>query len=468
MKALGLSLCCLAGLLSFRVVAAPQQNYSAWVNEDVTYIITDDERAAFGRLQTDAEREQFIQNFWLRRDPTPDTIENEFREEHYRRIAYSNEHFGEAIPGWKTDRGRIYITYGPPDEIDEGADSTPRQIWTYRFIEGLGTNVALEFVDPTDSGEFHLTKKDEKNHLPPAPCASLTLLEQMGPLTKTQTYRGDCALPAAPPKAKFPELGKQEDARAATLPLKAEVDFFPLTDASTMTYVTLQFNNKDLELQDSAATVEISGKVSSISGRTVEVFEEEMRSDGGPREFQADWVGRISLAQKSFPLKPGTYRVTVACKDAVSGRVGNWQQVINVPQANHAGLAASNLVLADFVAPLPSRSFTGPFAIGGTKVRPRVGGIFQRYESLGAYLELYNGPANGRAKYEVLVPGWSSPILQTSDDLTEIPGASPSQTTLSKLLSLRALSPGQYTLRVTIYDTYGNSSLQKEAAFAVN
>src|SRR5215813_6981131 len=90
--------------------------YRKWLNEDVAYIISDEERTAFKRLQTDEEREQFIEQFWLRRDPTPDTIENEFKEEHYRRIAYANEQFASGIPGWKTDRGRIYITYGPPDE----------------------------------------------------------------------------------------------------------------------------------------------------------------------------------------------------------------------------------------------------------------------------------------------------------------------------------------------------------------
>ena len=93
--------------------------YRKWLNEDVAYIITDEERAAFKRLQTDEEREQFIEQFWLRRDPTPDTVENEFKEEHYRRIAYANEHIASGIPGWKTDRGRIYIKYGPPDEIED-------------------------------------------------------------------------------------------------------------------------------------------------------------------------------------------------------------------------------------------------------------------------------------------------------------------------------------------------------------
>ncbi len=114
--------------------------WGKWLNEDVVYIITGAERQAFGQLNTDEEREQFIEQFWLRRDPTPDTVENEFKEEHYRRIAYANEHFSSSVQGWKTDRGRIYITYGPPDEIDShpSGQPSPFEDWRYRFIEGMG------------------------------------------------------------------------------------------------------------------------------------------------------------------------------------------------------------------------------------------------------------------------------------------------------------------------------------------
>jgi len=140
--------------------------YRKWLNEDVAYIITDEERAAFKQLQTDVEREQFIEQFWLRRDPTPGTVENEFKEEHYRRIAYANQHFSSAIPGWKTDRGRIYIVYGPPDEIDDhrSATPTPFQVWRYKYIEGIGKNVIIEFNDPTHTGEYHMTMDPAEAH----------------------------------------------------------------------------------------------------------------------------------------------------------------------------------------------------------------------------------------------------------------------------------------------------------------
>ena len=141
--------------------------YRKWLSEDVAYIITNEERAAFQQLTSDEEREHFIEQFWLRRDPTPGTPENEFKEEHYRRIAFANEHFIETLklPGWKTDRGRIHIVYGPPDEIMAGQtpDKRPVQQWRYRFIQGIGTNVLIEFVDPAGTGEFHMTMDPSQN-----------------------------------------------------------------------------------------------------------------------------------------------------------------------------------------------------------------------------------------------------------------------------------------------------------------
>ncbi len=143
---------------------AAQSPYAKWLNEDVAYIIRDDERQAFKRLTTDEEREEFINQFWLRRDPTPDTIANEFKEEHYHRIGYVNQHFGppSGLPGWKTDRGRVYITYGTPDEIESHPSGDtdkpyPYEQWRYKLIEGIGQNVIVEFDDTGKTGDFRMT-----------------------------------------------------------------------------------------------------------------------------------------------------------------------------------------------------------------------------------------------------------------------------------------------------------------------
>src|SRR6516225_8199469 len=183
------------------------KTYKKWLDEDVVYIISDEERKAFKQLSNDEERDQFIEAFWQRRDPTPDTIENEFKEEHYRRIAYANEHFPAGIPGWKTDRGRIYITYGPPDEIEshpsggtyerpmeEGGGETstyPFEDWRYRHIDGIGEQVIVEFVDSCMCGDYHMTMdRSEKDALLMVPGAGLTMYEQMGMANKTSRFTG--------------------------------------------------------------------------------------------------------------------------------------------------------------------------------------------------------------------------------------------------------------------------------------
>jgi len=144
-----------------RLRAELETPYRRWVQEDVAYIITPEELAAFKRLTSDAERETFIEQFWLKRDPTPGTLKNELKEEHYRRIAYANERFQASEPGWKTDRGRVYIIFGPPDEIEShpagGQGAYPHEIWRYRSIPNVGENIEMEFVDKSMTGEYRLT-----------------------------------------------------------------------------------------------------------------------------------------------------------------------------------------------------------------------------------------------------------------------------------------------------------------------
>src|SRR5437762_71156 len=183
------------------------KTYKKWLDEDVRWIITDEEQKAFKLLSNDEERDQYIEAFWQRRDPTPDTIENEFKEEHYRRMAYANEHFAAGIPGWKTDRGRIYVMYGPADEVEshpsggsyerpmeEGGGSTstyPFEQWRYRYLEDVGQEVIIEFVDTCMCGDYHMTMdRSEKDALLYTPNAGLTLYEQMGMANKADRFTG--------------------------------------------------------------------------------------------------------------------------------------------------------------------------------------------------------------------------------------------------------------------------------------
>jgi GWxTD domain-containing protein len=495
--------------------------YRKWLNEDVAYIITDEERAAFKRLATDEEREQFIEQFWLRRDPTPDTVENEFKEEHYRRIAYANEHYASGIPGWKSDRGRIYITYGPADEIDshpsggtyerppeEGGGETstfPFEQWRYRWIEGVGTNVIIEFVDPTMTGEYRMTMDpSEKDALLYVPGAGLTMMEQMGLSSKTDRFtRTDgthlgtpfggetesmneftrleqFAKLQAPPKIKFTDLESAITSRLSynILPMKTRQDFFPVTDASVLTSVTLQFENKDLQFQlkdgVQKAVVDIYGKFSTMTRRVVSVFEDTVTCTTPP-EFLQDYTKRRSIYQKTLPLAPGTYRLNVMAKDVVGGNLSNYEVAITVPHLDPDKLSSSTLILADLMEKVPSKSIgTGQFVIGDTKVRPRMDDVFRRDEKMGIYLKLYNFGAeegshlpSGQVEYEVVKNGTNERIFNFTEDVGLIPGASTSQVTVEKLLPLNTLSPGQYTLRLKVTDKNRNQTLTPSVQFTV-
>ncbi|HJT88789.1 MAG TPA: GWxTD domain-containing protein [Bryobacteraceae bacterium] len=495
--------------------------YKKWLNEDVAYIITDEERAAFKRLQTDEEREQFIEQFWLRRDPTPDTVENEFKEEHYRRIAYANEHYASGIPGWKTDRGRIYITFGPPDEIDshpsggtyerppeEGGGETttyPFEDWRYRYIEGIGNDINIEFVDPTMTGEYHMTMDpSEKDALTYVPGAGLTLMEQLGLSDKTArfnrtdgTHLGDpIGGPTAkmdeferldqftklqkPPVIKFKDLEAEVNSRITynILPVKVRVDYFPVTDASVLTNVTVQFDNKDLQFQAKdgvqRATVNIYGRITTMTRRIVNVFEDTVTVDSPPQMLQ-EFTKRRSIYQKTIPLAPNTYRLNIVAKDVVAGTLNNYEVALRVPHIDSDQLSSSSLVLADLIEKVPTRSIgTGQFVIGSSKVRPRVDDSFKRDEKMGIYLKLYNlepdekthKPA-GQVEYEVLKNGSDQKIFDFTEDIDKIPGASASQVTIEKLLPLQTLQPGKYTIRLKVTDKNRNQVLTPSADFTV-
>jgi GWxTD domain-containing protein len=496
--------------------------YRKWLNEDVSYIITDEERAAFKRLQTDEEREQFIENFWLRRDPTPDTVENEFKEEHYRRIAYANEHYASGIPGWKTDRGKIYIMYGPPDEIEDhssggfyerppeeggGETSTfPFQQWRYRYIEGIGNNIIIEFVDPTMSGEFRMTMDpSEKDALLYVPGAGLTLMEQLGLSDKTQrfnntdgTHLGQAfggqpesmnefsrleqfAKLQKPPAIKFKDLEAEVNSRITfnILPAQVRVDYFPITDASVLTYVTMQFQNKDLQFASkegiNKAAVNIYGRITTMTRRIVNTFEQTVEVPA-PKEMLKDFQAQRSIYQTNMPLPPGTYRLNLVAKDVNSGTIFNHELRIDVPRLNPDKASSSTVILADIIEPVPMKSIgTGQFIIGDTKVRPRIDDNFKREERMGIYLKLYNLGAEdashkpvGQVQYELTRNGSNEKVFDFTEDFAQIPDAtSASQMTIEKFLPLKGLAPGKYTLRMKVTDKIRNQTLTPSAEFTV-
>jgi len=517
--------------------------YKKWLNEEVTYIISDEERKAFGRLNNDEEREQFIEAFWLRRDPTPDTEENEYREEHYRRIAYANETFASGVPGWKTDRGMIYIKFGPPDERDEhpsggtyerpieeggGETSTfPFEKWRYRYIEGMGNDINIEFVDTTMTGEYHMTQDpSEKDALLYVPGAGLTLYEQMGLTCKvcrftrtdgTHLGTGSMPLPASmdqftrleqyanlqkPPVTKFKDLEAviSTSVKYNLLPMQVRADFIPVTDAVVMTNVTIQFDRKDLQYKTkqglATATVEVTGRITTITRKFVTSFDELVNPDPVPAEFLEQAAHGPNIFQKNIPLKPGQYRLDVTAKDVNSGNTHVTTMALNVPRLDDDRLSSSSLILADVMEAVDKHSIglKDAFVIGNNKVRPKMDGDdgrpnFKRAEKVNIYLQLYNfepepalnpdgtpnpKKANGQVTLEVVknVPGSPDQVVgrseeEVSDIIKENKG-SPFDVVVEKRLPLASFDPGQYTIRMTVVDRKRNQTVTQSAPFTID
>ena len=487
--------------------------YKKWLDEEVPYIITDEERAAFKKLTTDEEREQFIEQFWERRNPNPGSPENEFKEEYYRRIAYSNEHFASGIPGWKTDRGRMYIMYGPPDEIEshpsggnyqrppeEGGGQTetyPFEDWTYNYIEGIGNNVQLEFVDPSMSGEYRLTMDPgEKDALLHVPGAGLTDLEAMGMASKVDRFtRTDGmtigkslgGLPESmneftrldtfaklfkPPAVKFNDLRASVTHKITSqiVPFEVRTDFIRVTPESVLTPITVEVSNKDLEFLNKNgvmhAVLDIYGQLSTLGGRVATTFEDSVVLDVPEHDFQG-YVNRKSVYQKALPLRPGHYKLSMVVKDETSGNIGSTDVGLVVPQFDDDKLSNSSLILADLIQQLPtSQVGTGPFVIGGTKVRPSVNGVFTRDQNLGIYMQVYNlepdpktHKPSAEIHYDLTRDG--KPVFTKSEE------AQTAQVTISKTLPLKPLEPGKYTLEIKVTDNVSKQSLSPTASFQV-
>jgi GWxTD domain-containing protein len=492
--------------------------WKKWLNEDVFYIITDEEKAAFKRLQTDEEKQQFVEQFWLRRDPTPDTEENEYKEEHYRRIAYANDHYASGIPGWKTDRGMIYIKYGPADEIEshpsggsynrpqeEGGGETstyPFEQWRYRYLDGIGTNVIIEFVDTTMSGEYHMTMDpSEKDALLYVPGAGLTQAEQMGLACKSQRFMrtdgthlgtGTTPLPESmneftrlekyanlqkPPPIKFKDLQAQIDSNIKynTLPMQVVVDYIKVTDATVLANITIQFKNNELQYVTkdglAKATVNLYGRITSISRRPVNWFEDTVQVQV-PSEMLQKAMSGAQVYFKSIPLPPGTYRLNIAAKDVTGGTVNNYEHALTVPHYDEDQLGSSSVILADEIEKVPTKSIgTGNFVIGSSKVRPRVGETFKQDEKMGVYAQFYNftmdektRKPDGTIQYEVVNNTSKQTVFTFTEELDKIANASPSLVTVEKLLPLNKLEPGSYSLKMTVVDKLKNATLTTPAA----
>jgi GWxTD domain-containing protein len=498
--------------------------YKRWLNEDVVYIITPEELTAFKRLTNDEERDQFIEQFWLRRDPTPDTPENEFREEHYRRIAAANEKFPAGRQGWRTDRGRIYIIWGPPDEIErhptggyynrpmeEGGGDTstfPFEDWHYRNLEGIGQDITLEFVDPCICNDYHLTSDpNEKDALLHTPTAGNTEYENMGLASRTDRMNPFSANPGpmqamqnakifdkmntlarvqAPPPVKFKDLEEVVNHKIMVnlLPFEAQTDYVKVTGDTVLVPVTIEVHNKDITFAEKdgiqRGAINIFGRVTGLTGRVAQTFEDTVQVDV-PQDLLEKTINRSSLYWKAIPLRPGRYRLDIVVKDVNGDRAGTWSRGILVPEYSDDKLASSSLILADHLERTPSKDVgTGSFVIGETKLAyPRLGTAdgkppsFSRDKRMSFWMQVYNLQTDEKTKkpsatfkYDIVNVNNSQHVLQDAES-TELKGSIGEQVTLEKTVVLNNIPPGVYKLTVKVEDNLSKQQIEPSINFVV-
>jgi GWxTD domain-containing protein len=504
--------------------------YKKWVDEDVRWIITDQELQAFKSLSNDEERDQFIEQFWLRRNPNPDSPENEYREEHYARIAYANEHFAAGKPGWRTDRGHIYIAYGKADSIDshpsggsydrpmdEGGGNTstyPFEIWHYRYIEGIGDNIDIEFVDSCMCGDYHMTiDRSEKDALKNVPGAGETLYEQQGQSSKADRFSGGgleqlgagpgssanqskqfdrldrFAKLMAPPVIKFKDMEEfMATSKILTGPpflFDVRTDYVKVTNDTVIVPLTLQIRNGDITFKEkdgaSMGTVNILGRVSNLNHKPIQTFEDTVNVQV-PSELLARTRNNVSVYWKSLPLRPGLYKIDIVIKDVNNpDHIGRWQRSVNVPRYDDDRLASSSLILADQMERVPSKDIgAGNFVIGNTRIRPRVpAGVampvtFHRAQSLNFWMQVYNLGIDEKSKqngatieYQILDMATNKAVLE-SQELTSKMNPNADQVTIEKSLPLASLQPGKYQVNIKVNDGISKQQIAESAPFIVD
>ncbi len=500
-----------------------EERFKKWLKEDVIYIISDEEKAVFQKLANAEEKEQFIEQFWQRRNPDPSSSTNEFKEEHYRRIAYANEHYTSGDPGWMTDRGRIYIIHGAPDSlvsrpdggvysrpIEEGGGVTsvyPYEKWRYRYLEGLGTNVEIEFVDKSGTGKYELATSPYDKDALLAIGLGPTLAEQTGLATRgdhpalapasggaqyggvnffarrTDTPFARYELAAkiqAPPIIKYRALKElvEVNVKYNMLPFEFRRDYLKLSSDQILVPITVQFRNSDLTVKlesgSQTARVGVYGAITSITGRRVQEFEDDLVVSLRQEDFErarqkfAGWQKVVTLDRN------GRYKLDLVLKDLNSGNVGVIQQSIVPPPYNLPVLSSSSLMLSNYIQPLKAMpSGDEMFTLGDVKILPKLDKRYTPQMSLCAYLQVYNAAldqASGAPSLSVhykLMQDGKVLAIAADENGESMQFYSGQRVVLVKDLTLDGLDPGSYQIEVEVVDRLTKQKVQVSGDFVL-
>ncbi len=459
--------------------------FKKWLDEDAVYIITKDELAAAKRLKTAEEKDSFIRTFWERRDPTPGTPENEYRDEHYRRIAVADEKYTTSTDGWRTDRGKMYIRFGEPDSVDRNdspGSTTMRsgeshmivrfETWEYRNIPGIGY-VKMTFVDRKMNGNYELTLNpadklakfgNEDLALVASNPNNLTTLTETPDSSDWSNRINQYIAVNHPPEIRFKDLKAMVHVKLSynVLPFSVRFDTLRGPGEKSVIPLTFEFDPSGVRFQDGPdgrrAQVNVYGAVTDISGRVAYEFEDAVS------------LNDATYFQRFIALDPGRYKLSAVVKDVGSGNAGTREQVIVVSRRQQK-LSTSSLMLADLlIAADPGEKLLDNFVISRFRVRPLVKPEISRSAPLSIYQEVYGFATDPKtnqpeisAVVQVFKKGDAAAVLTVPATSEELSTRFIDRLLIAKTLRLPELSTGEYIVRLAVSDKLKNETSVSEA-----
>ena len=502
--------------------------YRQWLETDVLYIISPEEKGIFQNLSTSQEKDHFIEQFWFRRDLDPRTAVNEFKEEHYRRIAYANDTYHSGIEGWRTDREMIYILFGPPDGLEkhpeggtyqrkweEGGGRTytyPFEVWFYRHLEGVGPGIEIEFVDASRTNQYRIAMDPEqKDALFQIPGAGLTLAEQLGTMSRidrirtrwmgnpegyrrfdtagrTMRYR-DYPLQRLEtlyrlqkgPAVKYKDLEQMVTTRMnySQLPVRVRVDKMRYSEDHSLVPVTVFLEDKDLyfasekDAQDSlVARVGIYGQIQTLSGQRIYTFEDDIERRV-PVGTVTKGLQTEAVYQKRFPLEPGRYKLSLVIQDQGSGKIATADELVVVSPPRQDELETSTVVLTPRLgSPGIDESVGDPFVLGKYRVVPSSDNRFRPEEQFAqAYFEVYNLTLDQTTlepspRVEIALAWEGKPVFPYTEIHQEVEFDG-DRLLIYKTIPFQGLKEGKYTLRFNVTDQIRQQSITTHVDFLI-
>ena len=470
------------------------EHHKKWLEEEVVYIIVPLEKEVFSKLTTDRERNLFIDAFWKQRDHTPSTPKNEFREEHYRRISHVNHFFGRTSPkpSWKTDRGRIYIILGEPNDIQrfEGKDTVyPSEVWFYQDMTkfGLPAGFNLVFFQERGVGEYklysplgdgpqalmtgyfgdwldYLAAYEKLNELEPALAAvSLSLIPgEQSAAQGRPSMSSDILLQrveTAPSRLikdkyaqRFLEYKDIVEVEYSANYITCDSLVKIMKDPSGLYFVHFAIEPERLSVdffeKKYYTTLKVNGTVSNMEGKAIHQFERDISLEFN-RE-QLEQIRNVPFSIRDmFPLIPGNYKMSILVKNEISKEFTSIERNLLIP-GDDDGLKMTSIILGyQMTEDVPPKNRLRPFQIGKNQISIQTTKAFLKRDDLVVYFQIHGLSPEHRAKGEIKYTFFKNgeefqTITKRINEYTALPS-------IIEQFTIQEFFPAYYQLQVSLW-----------------